>query len=203
MVCPARPKGGANRRLGSTGLRASVPQIMALELNAPCPAFSLPGTDDRTYALDDFASSKLLCVLVSCNHCPYVIAYEDRMVALGQEYGAKGVGFVAVNANDATRYPDDAMQPMKVRAREKGFPFPYVRDDSQELVRALGARFTPEVFVFDEARKLRYHGRIDDNHRDASRVSSHDLKAALDALLAGAEPPAAETVAFGCSVKWK
>lgn len=175
---------------------------MALELHAPCPPFDLPGTDDRRHSLAD-QTDKLLVVVVSCNHCPYVIAYEPRIVALANEYAAKGVGFVAVNANDATRYPDDGMQPMKVRARERGFPFPYVRDDSQAFVRALGARFTPEVFVFDRERKLRYHGRIDDNHRDASRVTSHDLRNALDALLAGSSPPVTETTAFGCSVKWK
>lgn len=110
---------------------------------------------------------------------------------------------MAVNANDATRYPDDGLQPMKARARERGFPFPYVRDDSQALVRTLGARFTPEAYVFDEAKKLRYHGRIDDNHRDPSRVTSHDLKNALDALLEGRDPPVLETTAFGCSIKWK
>jgi len=88
------------------------------------------------------------------------------------------------------------------RAKERGFPFPYLRDDSQATVRTLGARFTPEVFVFDEARALRYHGRIDDNHRDAARVTSPDLKTALDALLAGEAPPVAETTPVGCSVKW-
>jgi thiol-disulfide isomerase/thioredoxin len=175
---------------------------MALEIHAPCPAFELPGTDDKTHALASFTDD-LLVVVVSCNHCPYVIAYEPRLVALAKEYGRRGVGWVAVNANDATRYPDDGMESMKVRARERGFPFPYLRDDSQAFVRALGARFTPEVFVFDKERKLRYHGRIDDNHRDLSQVTSHDLRNALDALLAGKDPPVLETVAFGCSIKWK
>jgi thiol-disulfide isomerase/thioredoxin len=175
---------------------------MALELHAPCPAFDLPGTDDKTHTLAE-QTGKLLVVIVSCNHCPYVIAYEPRIVAYAKEYGARGVSFVAVNANDATRYPDDGMQAMKSRAKERAFPFPYVRDDSQAFVRTLGARFTPEIYVFDEARKLRYHGRIDDNHRDAGRVTSHDLRTALDALLDGKDPPVAETVAFGCSVKWK
>ena len=95
------------------------------------------------------------------------------------------------------------MEPMKARARERGFPFPYLRDDSQAFVRALGARFTPELYVFDRERKLRYHGRIDDNHRDESKITSKDLENALDALLAGNAVPVAETVAFGCSVKWK
>jgi thiol-disulfide isomerase/thioredoxin len=175
---------------------------MALELHAPCPAFDLPGTDDKNHTLAE-QTGKLLVVIVSCNHCPYVIAYEPRIVAYANEYAARGVSFVAVNANDATRYPDDGMQAMRSRAKERAFSFPYLRDDSQAFVRTLGARFTPEIYVFDEARKLRYHGRIDDNHRDAGRVTSHDLRAALDALLDGKDPPVAETVAFGCSVKWK
>ena len=176
---------------------------MALALNEKCPDFALPGTDDKTHDLASVATSELLVVAVSCNHCPYVIAYEERMVALAKEYGAKNVAWIAVNANDATRYPDDGMQPMKVRARERSFPFAYVRDDSQAFTRALGARFTPELFVFDKERKLRYHGRIDDNHRDPSRVTSHDVKNALDALLAGNDVLTPETTAFGCSVKWK
>jgi len=175
---------------------------MALALHAACPDFDLPGTDDRNHSLASFADD-LLVVIVSCNHCPYVVAYEERIVALAREYGPKGVGLVAVNANDATRYPDDGMQPMKARAAARGFPFPYVRDDTQALVRALGARFTPEVFVFDRSRALRYHGRIDDNHRDPAQVTSPDLRRALDALLAGKDPPVTETTAFGCSVKWK
>ena len=174
-----------------------------MELQQPCPPFDLPGTDGKTHALAEFASKPVLCLVVSCNHCPYVIAYEPRMLALSKEYAPKGVQIVAVNANDASRYPDDAMGPMIERAKSRGFDFPYLRDDSQELVRALGARFTPEVYVFDADRKLRYRGRIDDNHRDESKVTSRDLRAALDAILAGKEPPAAETQAFGCSIKWK
>ena len=175
---------------------------MSLAIGDACPPFDLPGTDDRSHALASFRK-KLLVVFVSCNHCPYVVAYEPRMVSIANAYGARDVDFVAVNANDAARYPADAMEPMRARAQERGFPFPYLRDDPQAFVRALGARFTPEVFVFDDARRLRYHGRIDDNHRDEARVSSHDLKDALDALLAGKAPPVAETAAVGCSVKWR
>jgi thiol-disulfide isomerase/thioredoxin len=177
---------------------------MPLAIHESCPAFDLPATDDKTYSLASFGDAPVLVVVVSCNHCPYVIAYEERMVALAKEYAAKKVAWMAVNANDATRYPDDGMQPMKARAREREFPFPYMRDDSQAFVRALGARFTPEIFVFDRERKLRYHGRIDDNHRDPARVTSHDLRNALEALTTNeSDPPVAETVAFGCSVKWK
>lgn len=175
---------------------------MALEMNAVCPDFELRGTDGQTHRLAD-QKGALLCVLVTCNHCPYVVAYEPRIAVLGVEYGARNVNFVAVNPNDATRYPDDGLEPMRQRAEARGFTFPYVRDDSQAFVRALGARFTPEVFVFDAERKLRYHGRIDDNHRDLAKVTMHDLKNALDALLEGKTPGTPETVAFGCSVKWK
>jgi thiol-disulfide isomerase/thioredoxin len=175
---------------------------MTLPIDAPCPEFELPGTDDRNHALSSFGEP-FLVVVVSCNHCPYVIAYEPRILAMAREFGPRGVGFVAVNANDATRYPDDGMQAMKLRALERGFRFPYLRDESQRFVRALGARFTPEVFVFDRERKLRYRGRIDDNHRDESRVTSHDLRGALEALIQGTSPPVTETTAFGCSVKWK
>lgn len=167
-----------------------------------CPDFNLPGTDGKSHGLADF-KAPLLVVIVSCNHCPYVVAYEGRMVSIARTFMARGVDFVAVNANDAARYPEDAMEPMIKRAKERGFPFPYLRDDTQAFVRALGARFTPEVFVFDASRALRYHGRIDDNHRDVANVKSHDLTDALEALLAGTTPPVLETTPVGCSVKWK
>ena len=167
-----------------------------------CPDFDLPGTDGKNHALSGM-TAELLLVIVSCNHCPYVVANEERIANLAREYAEKNVDTIAINANDTARYPEDAMPEMTVRAKERGFSFPYVRDDSQNVVRALGARFTPEVFLFDRARKLRYHGRIDDNHRDATSVKSHDLKNALDALLVGKNPPVEETSAVGCSVKWK
>ena len=176
---------------------------MALALRSHCPDFDLVGTDGTTHSIGTFTEANLLVVIVSCNHCPYVMAYEERIVSLSREYGPKGVAFMAVNANDAVRYPDDGMAAMTRRAKERGFDFPYVRDDPQAFVRALGARFTPEVFVFDEPRTLRYHGRIDDNHRDVKAVTTNDLKNAIDALLADGEPPVAETTPFGCSVKWK
>ena len=176
---------------------------MSLSLGAPCPPFALPGTDGASHTLGSFAEAKILVVIVSCNHCPYVVAYEERIVALSREYKPKGVAVVAINANDVGRYPDDGMPAMVARAELRGFDFPYLRDDPQDVVRALGARFTPEVFVFDSARALRYHGRIDDNYRDPSNVKSPDLKRALDALLAGGAPPATETSPVGCSIKWK
>jgi thiol-disulfide isomerase/thioredoxin len=176
---------------------------MSLAIGSSCPEFDLPGTDGANHSLASFAPAELLVVVVSCNHCPYVVAYEERIVALSRDYAPRGVRLVAINANDVTRYPDDGMPQMKVRARDRGFDFPYLRDDSQTTVRALGARFTPEVYVFDRARKLRYHGRIDDNHRDARAARAHDVRDALDALLAGRAPAVTETQAVGCSVKWR
>lgn len=176
---------------------------MTLQIGSKCPAFDLPGTDGASHSLASFADKALLVLIVSCNHCPYVVAYEERMVALSREYAPKGAQFVAINANDTVRYPDDGMAQMKERAKQRGFDFPYLRDDPQTTARALGARFTPEVYVFDKERALRYHGRIDDNHRDAGQVKSRDLKNALDALLSGKDVPVAETQAVGCSVKWK
>ena len=176
---------------------------MTLQIGSPCPTFDLPGTDGARHGLASFAAAKVLVVIVSCNHCPYVVAYEERMAKLSREYGPKGVQLVAINANDTSRYPDDGMAQMKARVKERNFDFPYLRDDPQTTVRALGARFTPEAFVFDAARTLRYHGRIDDNHRDATKVTSRDLADAIDALLRGETPALAETTPVGCSVKWK
>lgn len=176
---------------------------MSLPIGAACPQFDLPGTDGAQHSLSSFASAKVLVVIVSCNHCPHVVANEERIVSLSGEYAPRGVRLCAINPNDATRYPDDGMPKMIERARNRGFDFPYLRDDTQDVVRALGARFTPEVFVFDAKRTLRYHGRIDDNSRDASKVKSHDLKNALDALLLGKAPPVEETSPVGCSLKWK
>jgi len=176
---------------------------MTFAIGSSCPDFDLPGTDGERHALASFEPAPVIVVVVSCNHCPHVVAYEERIVAISREYAPRGVAFVAVNANDASRYPADDMAHMIERATQRGFDFPYVRDDSQAFVRALGARFTPEVFVFDRARKLRYHGRIDDNEREPRAVRHHDLKDAIEALLAGQEPAVAETQAIGCSVKWK
>jgi peroxiredoxin len=176
---------------------------MSLAIGSSCPDFDLPGTDGARHSLASFAKAEFVVVVVSCNHCPYVVAYEERIVAVSRDYASKGVRLVAINANDVARHPEDGMAPMKERAKARGFDFPYLRDDEQSTVRALGARFTPEVFVFDRARALRYHGRIDDNHRDARAARSHDLRAALDALLAGREPAVTETQAVGCSVKWR
>jgi peroxiredoxin len=174
-----------------------------LRVGDTAPDFrGLLGTDGKRYSLSSFADSPVLVLVVSCNHCPYVQAYEDRMVAIQRDYQQHGVRLVAVNSNDDTDYPEDSYENMVKRAEEKGFNFPYIRDSDQSLARALSAICTPEIFVFDKERRLVYHGRIDDN-RDPTKVTTHDLRSALDTVAVGKEPPVAETRPFGCSVKWR
>ncbi|NDJ61370.1 MAG: thioredoxin family protein [Chloroflexi bacterium] len=166
-------------------------------------SFSLPGVDDQTHALSDHADKNAIAVIFSCNHCPYVRAWEDRMVQIQADYAAKGAQLIAINANDAAKYPDDSFPKMKERAQEKGFNFPYLHDESQEIARAYGAERTPEIFLFDKDGKLRYHGAIDDNYEMPEAVKAPYLRDALDAVLSGETPETAETPPVGCSVKWK
>jgi thiol-disulfide isomerase/thioredoxin len=181
---------------------------MAVESNAaapgaPCPDFKLPAVDGRSYARDDFASGKALVVMFICNHCPYVKAVEDRLIALAREYGPRGVEFVGVCANDAVSYPDDAFDQLAQRWREKGYGFPYLHDESQEVAQAFGAVCTPDIFVYDGDRRLAYRGRIDDSWKDPSKVTRRELAQALDALVAGQRPSAEQKPSLGCSIKWK
>jgi peroxiredoxin len=165
--------------------------------------FNLPGVDDKEHSLDDYAGEKGVAVIFSCNHCPYVRAWEDRMVQIQADYLGRGVQLVAINANDESKYPDDSFPKMKERAREKRFNFPYLRDETQSVARAYGAERTPEVFLFDKDFILRYHGAIDDNYDDPKAVKEHYLRKALDSMLAGKSISTAETKPVGCSIKWK
>jgi peroxiredoxin len=176
---------------------------MALSIGDPAPDLRLPATDGETYGLADLAGAQATVIMFWCNHCPYVIPNQDRVIAMQQEYAARGVRFAAICANNAAAYPEDGFAQMKRRAEEKGYNFPYLHDESQAVARAFGAQRTPHVFLFDATRKLRYAGRIDDNPEDVSRVRSHDLRNALDTVLAGEEPDPAETGAMGCTIKWK
>jgi peroxiredoxin len=165
--------------------------------------FDLPGVDDKHHALADYADKEAVAVIWSCNHCPYVRAWEDRMVQIQSDYADKGVQLIAISSNDARKYPDDSFPKMKERAAQKSFNFPYLYDETQEIARAFGAERTPEVFLFDKSGTLRYHGAIDDNYDDPSAVQSQYLRKALDAVLAGQAPPTAQTPPVGCTVKWK
>ena len=173
-----------------------------LEIGQQAPGFDLPGVDGRNHSLADFADAKILIVVFSCNHCPYVIGSEDRMIRLHADYAPRGVAMIAISANETENHPTDSFDHMIERSREKGFGFPYVHDESQEVALAYGALRTPHYFVFDEQRTLRYTGRMDDNPRRPGEETTHELRDALDALLAGNDPPVAVTNPIGCNVKW-
>ena len=175
---------------------------MTIALGSPAIAFNLPGVDGREHSLDDYADSPALAVVWSCNHCPYVQAWEGRMKAIQRDYGGRGFRLVAINSNDAERYPGDSFEAMEARAADQGFNFAYLWDADQSAAAAYGPSRTPEVFLFDAGRRLVYHGAIDDS-RDDTAVTRHYLRDALDAVLEGREPAVAETPPVGCSVKWK
>ncbi len=175
---------------------------VGLPIGSSAIDFRLKGIDGKTYSMKDFADKKAVVVMFSCNHCPYVQAYETRMVQLQQDYLPKGVTLVAINSNDETNYPEDSFPNMVKRAKENGFNFPYLRDETQEVARQYGGICTPHVFAFDQNQVLQYKGRIDDS-RYPEQVKVHDLRNALDVILAGEKPTVKETRPFGCSIKWK
>ncbi len=177
--------------------------MTALSIGEKAKPFSLPATNGEEYSLASFDGSSLLAVIFSCNHCPYVQAWEDRMVQIQADYEDKGVQLVAINANDASKYPDDDFESMKARANEKSFNFPYLRDESQEVAEAYGAERTPEVFLFDSDRELVYHGAIDDNYDDPGSVNAAYMRDAIEAVLTGGEPEVKNTSPVGCTIKWK
>lgn len=165
--------------------------------------FELPGVDGREHSLADYTDKEVIVVIFSCNHCPYVQAWEERMVQIQSDYRDRQVQLIAISANDAQRYPGDSFDSMKARAEARGFNFPYLYDESQEVARHYGAERTPEVFVFDRAGILRYHGAIDDNYDQPDAVKQPYLRQALDAVLAGREPSMTDTAPVGCTIKWK
>ncbi len=178
---------------------------MGLKIGDAAPDFTLPGVDGKEHGLGEWASKRILVVVFTCNHCPYAQAYEDRLVELAKYYSIQGVQFVAINANDARSYPADSYDQMKLRAKKKGLPYPYLRDESQDVAKRYGAQVTPEAFVFDKHRKLCYKGRVDDNWRRRDKVQEESLKIAISTLLSGGSLDAevAEKPAIGCTIKWK
>ena len=185
-------------------------EVKTLKINAPAPELNLPGIDDKTYRLDDFADARVLVVIFTCNHCPTAQAYEKRIIRLHADYRDKGVSLVAISPNDplAVRldelgYTDigDSFEDVKRHAKRRGFKFPYLYDgETQRVSTAFGVLATPHVFIFDRQRKLRYNGRIDD--ADIKPPKSHDARNAIDDLLAGRPVRVPKTRVFGCSTKW-
>jgi peroxiredoxin len=196
--------------LVSAALAADPAGFKTLEIGDAAPDFKLPATDGKDHSLADFAKAKLLCIVFTCNHCPTAQAYEDRIIQLHADYKDKGVALVAISPNDplAVRLDElgyteysDSLDEMKKRAKDRDFKFPYLYDgESQKTSLAYGVLATPQVYLFDQQRKLRYVGRIDDS--DVKTVTSHDARNAIDALLAGKPVPVERTRVFGCSTKW-
>lgn len=162
------------------------------------PDFDLPGVDGQNYTLQSFAAAKVLVVIFMCNHCPYVLAVLARLNCLGAEFQAQGVQFVGINANDPKAYPADSFAEMQKLAIQ----FPYLHDETQAIAKSYQAVCTPDIFVFGPDRKLKYHGRIDDNWQDEKAVKKRELKKALQNILQGREV-AAWRPSMGCSIKWK
>ncbi len=173
-----------------------------LQLGEVAPDFDLPGVEGRFYSLQDFADSRLLVIVFSCVHCPYVIGNEARMMNFDAAYRGRGVAFVAINSNAETTYADDGFEGMKARAAQLGFTFPFLHDETQEVALAYGALKTPHFFVFDQERKLRYTGRMDDNPRNPGLETTHELQDAVDALLENRAVEIPLTNPIGCNVKW-
>lgn len=175
---------------------------MSLRLGAEAVPFDLPGVDGRNHSLSDYSEAAALAVVWSCNHCPYVRAWEGRMKEIQRDYAERGFLLVAISSNDATAYPEDSFDEMRLRAERMGFNFDYLYDEDQSVARTYGPQRTPEVFLFDADRKLVYHGAIDDS-RDERAVTRHYLRDAIDAALDGETPPVSETTPVGCSIKWR
>ena len=176
-----------------------------LSLGTPAPQFKLCDTaSGRTVALEDFAASPALLVAFVCNHCPFVKHILDGFVAYARDFGPRGLATVAISSNDATAYPDDAPAAMSRVAAAKGFSFPYLYDESQEVAKAYQAVCTPDFFLFGRDRRLAYRGQFDGSRPGNNiPVTGSDLRAATDAVLLGRGVPAEQAPSVGCSIKWK
>lgn len=183
---------------------ALTPSTM-LPLGTPAPAFTLPDVvTGAPRSLASLQSDRATLVMFICNHCPYVKHVLEGLVQLGRDYAAKGASLIAISSNDATNYPDDGPEKMAALARSAGFPFPYLYDETQAVARAYQAACTPDFFLFDGDLRLAYRGQLDDSRPGNGRpVTGADLRAALDALLAGQAVSERQIPSVGCGLKWK
>ena len=188
--------------LSSTVLRADD----GVTLGGLAPEFKLRNVDGKKVELSDFDTQKGAIIIFTCNHCPYSVKYEDRIIELHRHFAPKGYPVIAINPNDPVKVPEDSFENMKIRAREKNFTFPYLIDETQEIARAYGAKRTPHVFVVAntaEGRRVLYIGSIDDNASDPEAVETFFVRDAVNAILDGKVPPTTFTKAIGCTIKWK
>ena len=175
-----------------------------LALGTRAPDFKLPDPSGKVFARDDFAKAPALLVAFICNHCPYVKHVRDGFAKLARDYQAKGVAVVGINSNDVETHPDDSPANMAKEAKAAGYAFPYLFDESQSVAKAYRAACTPDFFVFDKYRKLVYRGQMDASRPGTNLpVTGDDLRAALDAVLAGKPAPSNQRASMGCNIKWK
>jgi peroxiredoxin len=175
-----------------------------LPIGTQAPDFSLPNVDGRILALADVVGAKGTVVMFICNHCPFVKHVADQLAALGREYMPLGIGFAAISSNDVSSHPADSPEQMVREAEERGYPFPYLYDETQDVAKAFHAACTPDFYLFDATRKLVYRGQLDPSRPGSGvPVTGADLRAALDALLAGKPPVADQVPSLGCNIKWK
>lgn len=172
------------------------------ELGADLPPYRLPGIDGKIHAHSDLPADTPVVVMFICNHCPYVQAIEDRLIQLGHDLQKQNVPVIAICSNDAQSHPEDSFANLKKRAEEKAYPFVYLHDESQDVARRFGAVCTPDFYVYDRAHKLAYRGRLDDNWKEARRVTRRELYQAVQTLLENKKVSDQQTASMGCSIKW-
>lgn len=175
-----------------------------LPLGTTAPDFSLPNTEGKTVQLSDYAGSKALLVIFMCNHCPYVKHVADQLKSLSDDYMPQGLAVVAISSNDAEKYPDDSPEAMAKEKAEREYQFAYLFDESQSVAQAYSAACTPDFYLFDDQQRLVYRGQLDSSRPKTDvPVTGEDLRAAIDAVLAGQSPSDQQTPSIGCNIKWK
>ena len=175
-----------------------------LPLGTEAPDFSLMNVDGQMVSLSDLENSEGLLVIFMCNHCPYVIHVADHLAALAQEYIPRGLSVVGISSNDVSGYPADSPEQMVAEAEERGYIFPYLYDETQEVAQAYRAACTPDFFLFDKNKKLVYRGQLDSSRPDSGiPVTGEDLRPAIEAVLIGETPSEDQTPSLGCNIKWK
>ena len=176
-----------------------------LALGTPAPDFQLPEvTTGKTVSFADFRDKKAVLVMFICRHCPYVQHVQNELSRLGRDYAKTGLGIVAISSNDAAAYPDDGPESLREMAAQLGFVFPYLYDESQETARAYSAACTPDFFLFDDRHRLVYRGQLDDSRPgNGNPVTGRDLRAAIDAVLAGRPVDQNQRPSIGCNIKWR
>jgi len=177
-------------------------QATATKVGQLAPELELPDTDGTVHTLAAAGEVPATVVVWTCNHCPYALGWHDRIVEAARDYEGRGVPFLAVNSNDADRYPHDSLDAMRERVEAESWPFPYLHDESQEAARAWAAQVTPHIYVLDTNLRVRYEGAADADHMEPAQNAAW-LREALDAVLAGEEPARPATDPVGCSIKWK